>query len=237
MNNNNKSRLIGLITVLSYFIYTFFQAIPLMIVGIDYNKLSLNSKIAYLLIYELIFIIILFFINKDTFIHDFKDFAKNFKVYIKKYIDYWAMAFGLMLISNIFIVNILPDAVATNQENINSILGVAPLYMIISAVVFAPFVEETVFRLGIRKVIKNDILFVILSGLIFGGLHVVTSFENLIDLVYIIPYSIPGLVFAYTLVKSKNIFVPMSLHFFHNGFSMAIQLIAILLGALLWKNL
>jgi len=130
-----------------------------------------------------------------------------------------------MIVSNLFIVTLFPDAMATNQENINSIMSFAPLYVIVSACVYAPFLEETIFRLSIRNFIKNDKLFIFVSGIIFGGLHVITSFENLIDLIYIIPYSIPGFVFAYTLVKSKNIFVPMSLHFFHNTFTILMQLI------------
>ena len=32
--------------------------------------------------------------------------------------------------------------------------------------------------------------------------------ENLIDLLFIIPYSIPGFIFAYVYTKSKNIFIP-----------------------------
>lgn len=223
--NNRKNILIGLAVFLSYFVYSSFQILPLSLMGIDYNNMSLTSKVVYLLLYELIYILILILIYNKTFASNFKDFVNNFKNYIKKYIEYWALAFGLMIVSNFVITSILPDAVATNQENINSILGVAPFYMIVSAVIYAPFLEETIFRLSIRKIVKNDKLFIFLSGIIFGGLHVISSFNNIIDLIYIIPYSIPGFVFAYTLVKSKNIFVPMSLHFFHNGFTILMQLI------------
>jgi len=223
--NNRKNILIGLAVFLSYFVYSSFQILPLSLMGLDYNNMSLTSKVVYLLLYELIYILILILIYNKTFVSNFKDFFKNFKDYIKKYMEYWALAFGLMIVSNFVITSILPDAVATNQENINSILGVAPFYMIVSAVIYAPFLEETIFRLSIRKFVSNDKLFIFLSGIIFGALHVISSFNSIIDLIYIIPYSIPGFVFAYTLVKSKNIFVPMSLHFFHNGFTILMQLI------------
>lgn len=225
MNKNNKNVIIGILTFLSYFIYAYFQYIPLILMGIDYNGMSLIGKIIYLLLYELIYVLILIIIYNKKFTKDIKDYFKNFKNYVKKYFEYWALAFGLMILSNLFIVTVFPDAIATNQENINSIMEVAPFYVIISAVIFAPFLEETIFRLSIRNFIKNDKLFIFISGIIFGGLHVINSFESLIDLIYIIPYSIPGFVFAYTLVKSKNIFVPMSLHFFHNGFTILMQII------------
>ncbi|MEG2311348.1 MAG: type II CAAX endopeptidase family protein [Bacilli bacterium] len=221
--------IIGLSVVLLYFIFNTFQIIPLSLMGIDYNNMRLISKVCYLLGTELLFIIILFLIYKKKLTKDFKDYISNFKPYMKKYMEYWALAFGLMIISNILIITIFPNSISANQETINSIFKTAPLYMIFSAVIFAPFVEEIVFRLSFKNIFKNNTLFIILSGLVFGLLHVVGNFNNWIDLIYIIPYSIPGIVFAYTLVKSKNIFIPISLHLFHNGFMMLLQTILMFL--------
>lgn len=214
---------IGIGVFLLYFAYQFYTDLPLWILGIDYTSLSLPIKVAYLLGTEFLLIVAFFFIYKKRFIHDFKDFIKNFKIYIKKYMDYWAISFALMVVCNIAITLLAPNSTATNQEAINTIFTKAPLYIIISSVFFAPVVEETVFRLSIRNMFQNDKLFIFISGLVFGAVHVIGSFESWIDLIYIIPYSMPGFVFAYTLVKSKNIFVPMSLHFFHNGIMMFIQ--------------
>lgn len=184
---------------------------------------SLSVRVTILLILESLLIIALFFIYKQRFIKDFKDFKNNFKIYMKKYMDYWAIAFALMVICNVVVVTLFPNSSATNQDAINTIFGKAPLYIIISSVIFAPFVEETVFRLSLRNIFQNDKLFILISGIVFGALHVIGSFEGWADLAYILPYSIPGFVFAYVLIKSKNIFVPISLHFFHNGIMMFIQ--------------
>ncbi len=225
MKKDLKRMIIGICVVLSYFIYSYFQTVPLELIGIDYNDLSLNSKVFYLMTTELIYLLILFYVFKDQIKKNFKDFKNNFKAYISKYMQYWALAFSLMLISNMFIVTLFPNSVATNQEIVNSNLMVAPFYMIISAVVFAPFLEEIIFRLGFRYIFKTDTLFIIASGLVFGSLHVIGSYQNLVNLIYVIPYSIPGFVFAYTLVKSQNIFIPISLHLFHNGIMMFVQVI------------
>ena len=222
---NLKQPILGLCVVASYFIYSYFQTLPLSLVGINYYNLSMFNKIIYLMTTELIYLLILFYIYRKEYIKDFKKYVKNFKEYMPKYMEYWALAFSLMLISNFIIITLFPNSVATNQVAINNILVEAPFYMIVSAVLFAPFLEETIFRFSFRKIFKNDLIFIILSGLVFGGLHVIGSFNNLIDLIYIIPYSIPGVIFAYTLVKSKNIFVPMSLHFFHNGIMIFIQIV------------
>ena len=187
--------------------------------------MSLTSRVIYLLVTELIYLLILFWVYRKRFIEDFKDFKSNFKPYTRKYMEYWALSFALMLISNFIIVSLFPNSVATNQEIVNSNIMIAPIYMIIASVIFAPFLEETIFRLGFREIFKNDTLFIIMSGLVFGGLHVISSYTNLINLIYIIPYSIPGFIFAYTLVRSKNIFVPIGLHFFHNAIMMIVQIV------------
>lgn len=221
----NKKAIIGLCVVVSYFIFSYCQLLPLKLLGVDYTKMSLTSRVIYLLVTELIYLLILFWVYRKRFIEDFKDFKSNFKPYTRKYMEYWALSFALMLISNFIIVSLFPNSVATNQEIVNSNIMIAPIYMIIASVIFAPFLEETIFRLGFREIFKNDTLFIIMSGLVFGGLYVISSYTNLINLIYIIPYSIPGFIFAYTLVRSKNIFVPIGLHFFHNAIMMIVQIV------------
>ena len=131
-----------------------------------------------------------------------------------------------MITSNFIITMFTTTQVAQNQDNIVETLKQAPIYTFIVTVLIAPILEELVFRMSFRKIFaKTDFLFILFSGLIFGSMHVIGSFENPIDLLFIIPYSIPGFVFAYTLAKSKNICVPMSLHFIHNGVMMCMKFI------------
>ncbi len=220
----NKNAILGLSTFVYYYLFSMLSTLPIYLIGVNYSDLDINIKIIYLIIVEILFIISLFYINKDL-ITQFKEFIKNFKTLIKEYFKYWPMAFGLMIIANLTLLLIMPDNTANNQEAINKMMTTVPVYIIISAVIFAPIVEEIVFRLAFRKIFKNDTIFILLSGIIFGAFHVVGSLDSLMDLLFIIPYSIPGLVFAYTLVKSKNVYVPMTLHFFHNGFTMLLQVI------------
>ena len=217
--------LIGISVFILYFIFNEYGTLPIKLLVLDYSSLPLGFKIIYLLSVDFILISIIYFIYLKRFIKDFKDFKDNFKNYTKKYIEYWALAFGLMILSNVLILIYFPNSSATNQQAVEQIFTVAPVYMIIAACIFAPIIEESVFRLSIRNIFKNDKVFIIVSGLVFGSMHVIGSFTNLVDLIYVIPYSIPGFVFAYTLVKSKNIFVPMELHLFHNTFMMIIEVI------------
>ena len=62
-----------------------------------------------------------------------------------------------------------------------------------------------------KKFIKNDIAFIIISSIVFGGLHVINATE-INQYLYIIPYSILGLAFSLNYVKTKNIASNMVLH-------------------------
>lgn len=62
-----------------------------------------------------------------------------------------------------------------NQVMVESLLGSAPALMAIATCILAPIVEELVFRGAIREAIKNKKVFITVSGLIFGLMHVTTN--------------------------------------------------------------
>ena len=137
----------------------------------------------------------------------------------------------LMIGSNLIVTMFTSTDIAANQEAIMNNLKVAPVYTFIMTVFVAPILEELVFRLSFRKIFsKSNILFIFFSGFIFGGMHVISSYEHFTDLLFIIPYSLPGFIFAYVYTKCKNICVPISLHFIHNGIMMSLQILLLLLN-------
>jgi len=223
LNENTKRMLIGLGSLVIYFILTELQAIPLIIVGLDVKELGTTFIAIYSLIYSIVLLATIALIFNKTLKKDWLDLKKNHKKYFSKYIKYWFLALGIMMISNLIILLINPGAAPGNEEAIKRMFEVAPIYTFISAVFLAPFIEELVFRLSFRYIIKIDWLFIILSGLTFGSMHIIGTYETPMDLLYIIPYSAPGLAFAYVLAKCKNIYVPIGLHFIHNGLLMSLQ--------------
>lgn len=217
----NKLVILGIGSFLLYMFLQQFQILPLQIFHVDISAMSPFSKILYLSIYEIIFFMIIVFLFKDKLKKDFEDVKKNHQMYFKKYLKYWFLAIGIMMISNL-LINMVHPGVAGNQEAVLETFDVAPIYMFLSAVVFAPVVEELIFRQGFRYIFKNDFLFVLFSGFVFGGLHVFSSITSGYDILYLIPYAAPGVVFAYVLTECDNIFVPMGLHFLHNGIQMSL---------------
>jgi len=229
-NNDLKNALIGIGVILLYLIATAMPYDILRILGISYNNLNIVFKTIYLITYQVLLTTIIIYIYRKDVIPNFKDFIKNNIIYFKKYIKYWFIMLVLMITSNIIITTFTTTNISNNQETINETLKLAPIYTFIMTVLIAPILEELVFRLSIRKIFSHtNILFILTSGLIFGSMHVLGTCENLIDLLFIIPYSIPGFIFAYIYTKSKNICIPMSLHFIHNGIMMSLQIIMLIL--------
>ena len=65
-------------------------------------------------------------------------------------------------------------------------------------------------------VFKNKYIYVLISGLVFGGMHVISSASSMGDFLYIIPYSALGIAFALLYYDTDNIFTTISMHSLHN---------------------
>ena len=105
---------------------------------------------------------------------------------------------------------------ANNEQAVQSLLSSLPAIMAIDICLLAPFNEEIAFRKTIKDVFKNKWIFVILSFLLFGGAHVISSAKTLTDYLYIIPYGALGGSFAYAFYETDTIFTSMTMHFIHN---------------------
>ena len=233
----NKELITGTIVFLLYFILSFSQALPLKLLGINIENMSLTIKQIYLICYNLFIVVLFFFIYRNDLKKEWQDFKANYKGYFRGYIKYWFFALAVMYAANFAIAGIKyvtsgNISTAENEAMIRETLAKAPVYTFIAAAFVAPIVEELTFRKSLRKIFNNKILFIVISSLIFGGLHVFTSNVTLIDLLYLIPYCAPGVAFAYILVKTDNIFNTISLHLLHNSILMILQIIMLTKGLL-----
>lgn len=219
---------LGIAIILSYFLLPNIEYLVVYLAN-GYTFSTTISAILSILI-ELLTISVIILLFHKKLEKDFVDLKKHHKEYFSKYFKYYLIGLGVMYISNAFLIFGLKNGIAGNEETIRTMLNSHPIYVYISAVLIAPSMEELVFRGGIRNIITNDKLFIIASGLIFGGLHLLGNINTFIDLLYIIPYSSLGIAFAYIYSKTDNIFVTMLLHTMHNGILICIQLVVMLFG-------
>ncbi len=220
--------LIGLTAILIYFSFSYVQLFILDILNIDYDNMTLTFKVIYLITTELIEMALIISLFYKKIKEDIKDLIKNHEKYFKTYFKYWLFILAIMAISNIIIMLITKNQTSGNEESFRELVVTSPIYAYFSGVIFAPIIEELIFRRGIRNILKNNNIFILISGLIFGSLHIITGYSGPIDLLYLIPYCTPGLIFAYIITKTDNVLVPASIHFMHNGILVAIQMFAYL---------
>lgn len=220
----NILKSIGLILFLLAFPTFFF-----IIFNIDFTELSDKEYIIYLTLANITMMGIYFLIYRKTLIKDFKNFFKNFGDNLEVSLKYWLIGFGVMVVSNLFITFILNKEIAGNEEQVRNYLDLLPLFMIFNTVIYAPISEELTFRKSIKDAISNKWVYVMISGVIFGLLHIINYITSPIDLIYLIPYSALGVSFALLYYKTDNIFSCITVHAIHNS----LAVITYLLGALL----
>jgi membrane protease YdiL (CAAX protease family) len=222
-----KSILKSIFVFIFYFIYDILVSLVIKKIGIDTSTWSLLTKNIYLISIHLIFLIIIIFIYKDDLKENIKDFKKNGFTYIKKYINVFLFGIILMGISNIIVTNITGLEMSNNEEAVREYIKLYPVYMAFSTVIYAPIAEEITFRKTIRGIINNKYLFILVSGFIFGFIHITGSdgVITLNDYLMSIPYMLMGGVFAYIYYDSDNILTTMSMHSIYNFVLLMIQFI------------
>lgn len=155
-----------------------------------------------------------------------KDFFKIFKeepAPLRQTIIWGILAFfmaliGQMVAGMIEIEVFGIEAGSANTAMLSDIAKTAPI-IIISIVIFAPLLEEMIFRrvlFGGLYTVTNVWIAAIVSAIIFAAVH------N--ELEHILVYAAPALVFSFVYYKTKRLLAPIIGHLLMNGFVVVIQL-------------
>jgi len=207
----------GIFMILFYFLYTMvLSTLPLDIFHVSLKSYPMGIRILYSFSADIFLICFFIYMYRETLIRDFKNYKKHFQEYIDMGIRYWIVGVIIMSTSSLIIAYLFESGVAQNEQAVRSLVHAVPYYMLFSTAIYAPIIEELTFRKAIKDIFGKTILFILCSGLIFGGMHVVFSMTSWVELFQIIPYSSLGIVFAILYYKTDNIFVPISMHFTHN---------------------
>lgn len=208
----------------------FWAAIPniiLIILNINPNDLSTPTKYIITFINDLLFLFILIKTYYKTIKENFKTYFNNkFISNLKQSIKYWLLGLIIMYISNI-IIAITIGELSQNEESLRTLIDISPIYMAFQIIIYAPLTEEIIFRKSIRDIFDNKWSFALISGLIFGGLHAITSITNMLSLLYLIPYCSLGIIFGLLYYKSNNIFSTIMAHSIHNTLALILYFITL----------
>lgn len=100
-----------------------------------------------------------------------------------------------------------------NQANFEESFYKAPILNSIFAIIICPIIEELIFRFLPYKFIKNKALYIIVSGVVFAAMHVLGDSNPLYNIWF---YMIRALYYGYRYYKTKNLWVPISIHMTNN---------------------
>lgn len=227
-NTYIKNASIGLAIIFLYFILCNIEGLPFALFKVNIAIVPTSIKILYISIYEIFMIALFALIFNKELVTQAKDMKKNHKKYYSKYFKYYLICLAIMVVSNAIIMFLFNKGMANNEELVRQSFKISPIYMYFSSIIFAPFIEELVFRFCIKKVISYKYLFVLVSGLVFAYVHISGYIKSPSDLLYLIPYGSLGLAFSYIYYKTNNIFTTMGLHFMHNGILLSLQFLVLL---------
>jgi len=200
-------------------IYFGIQFIIGFILGIIYmnNAIEMVNKLSAIITF------ISYLVVTITFIFIYRNQLKlKIKKMTKKDYIYTLVGAAILIFVNVILYKLFSgmNVKMENQETIMEAYQNSKILMLVSVILFAPFVEEMVFRYSLSTLIKNDSVFVIVSSLIFGLMHGI----GLASIIYISLGVVLSLIYLKT---NKNVVASTIAHILNNAFAMITILIMI----------
>lgn len=168
--------------------------------------------------YALIFILMISVYFKQLK-HDFKIFKEYFREYSSLVFKTWGKALVVTMIVSLILQIVTGVEKANNQINLQESFKTMPVFIALLSTLYAPIAEELMFRGTIRKFIKNKKAFILVSGILFGLLHVIDDSKTLAEFSYVIVYSVLGMYLSTLYVKTNNLCANIFMHFLQNTLS------------------
>lgn len=144
----------------------------------------------------------------------------------KQTLSYAAVGFGVYFLCSslmtLVIGKVFPDYVNLNDNQIWSLTGSDPVFMVLGTVLLAPIAEEILHRGLVFGTLcaKSTPLAYLLSAALFGLIHVM-SYIGVYPVGYLLlawaQYLPAGLIFAWCYQRSGSIFTPMLIHMANNA--------------------
>jgi membrane protease YdiL (CAAX protease family) len=131
----------------------------------------------------------------------------------------------------VLIAQLSGQATSGNQTSLIELLGEFPVFTVILTVLFAPIVEELVFRGAFYRYFRAKGMYwmpMLLSASAFSYIHLSVALNagHFSELWFFPLYAVLGAFLSVAYEKTGNIFGPILLHFSYNAFGLLIALIA-----------
>ena len=187
------------------------QLLAGMILGVIYRGEVSQISDKLLTIITIVTYAVLFLVFVLIYFKRIKDDCKRLT---KKNIIFILISAVVLIVLNYLISSLFEslDVEMNNQDTITGLMDNYKVLMIIAVTLFAPLAEEFVYRYSLSSIIKNDILFIIISSIIFGLMHGI----GIVTTVYVLMGAILAIVYLKT---DKNIASSTIVHILNNAFA------------------
>ncbi|MDY0210894.1 MAG: type II CAAX endopeptidase family protein [Acholeplasma sp.] len=151
----------------------------------------------------------------------------------------WAIdlliGYGIMLLVSMFanvIVSIissifkyLPEQAVNQQAIETSLFSQYGILILLVTVLFAPIIEELIFRKSMFSLIRNPKVAIVVSSLLFGLIHVASEASVLGFVTNWIAYSASGFALGYIYIKNNhNVWSSIMIHALYNSVAVLLML-------------
>lgn len=179
---------------------------------------SYLSDININLVFSVFILVSSIYLAKDLFSASWKTFKSNLLSNIALAFKLLPLLYIASLVFNSLAIAISHQDTAANQALLNELYATYPFFIFITATIYAPIMEELLFRGFFFSLFekKSLILAILISGLTFGFAHMYTADMTLMDFAFLPSYSVLGMIIAYSYHKSQTIMTPILLHFLNN---------------------
>ncbi|HQC83624.1 MAG TPA: CPBP family glutamic-type intramembrane protease [Bacilli bacterium] len=173
-----------------------------------------DVTISYLFVYVSLTIIILFIDYKqgNNLFNSFKNIKKDTKGKLKNIIIVTILLLILEYGVNYLLIYLLGHASPNDVLTVSYVKQNIPI-MFINAILLGPILESLLFIYPFNKINTLPAFFV--YTILFALSHLMYS-NNMLDLLFIIPYILMSLGFYYSFYKTNNIFVSIIIHILNN---------------------
>lgn len=208
---------------------------PMLIVAIlaRSNKMDLLGDPSVDLIYSVLLLILSVYLTKDFWVEMGLRFKREPFLNFKTIAITLPLMLGTSMVLNYAITSLTGLDGSQNQNELIKIFGDYPLLLVFQALIFAPIVEELMYRGLLFGVVqkRSQMFAIFFSSFFFGLAHIYPSLIDgqYMDLVFLPTYFMLGFWLNRAYVKSKSLYTPVIIHFINN----AIGVFAIYLASVL----
>lgn len=172
-----------------------------------------------------IMLLVVFLMLRKEIIRDVKLLFKNFSAYLNIISPVFLIGFLAQIVIGILIILITK----TNASNQAAVTSMPLWFLIIFALIIGPAVEECFFRGFLRKFLRNNAVFVIISSLLFSVMHVIPyAFFAPLQWLFVLQYATIAVPISILYVKTNNLAATYLFHLCWNAVSLVATAIVLL---------